>query len=172
MSYRIPNPVFRRNLFLITAAVLLLLAVFASPPILFSLGSTRGLVFTACMAISGLLVVLGIRECANTFLRRPGEPWYIRPGAAIFIPIIMMCTNALACLVYNLAFRLFDLSYVIPQRAIVFEFMAMEFLWIAILDWPARHERPYSDAGYSRGPPPPKPHFKSFNNKPCKNEPF
>ena len=160
MTYRTPNPVFRRNLFLIGAGILLILAILTSPSVLLCLVSSKGLAGAALVVGAGLFAAMGIREFAEALLRGPGNPWYVRPGALFFLLIVLICVNALASLVCNLAFGLLRLSHIIPQRALIFEFMAMGFLWIAILDWPARHERPYRDAGSSQEPPSAKPHFR------------
>ena len=170
MRRRTPNPIFRRNLFLAAAAVLSLLAILTSPSVLLCLASAKGLAGAALIVGAGLFAAMGIREFAEALLRGPGHPWYVRPGVPIFLPVAMFSINVLAGFGCDLAFGVFKLHRFIPQQALILELMAMEFLWIALLDWPVRAE--HAD----RGTRPPerssgKPSFKPFDI-PRKGKPF
>jgi len=125
------NPIFRRNALLSAAVVLMLIAVATDPKILPSVLTIRGLVGTVLVAVAGLFAAIGIHDIAETFLRGPGEPWYARPGAMLFLPVVLMATNALLIVFGGIG----PLS--VP-KARLYQFTAAELLWIVLLEWPHR----------------------------------
>ena len=128
------NPAARRHTLLFAAAVFLLIAGFIDPRILHRFACQAGIVTAAFLVITGFLAAKGIRKLADVFFRGMARPWYGRAGVVVFLCIILPCANVLFILIDNLFFNITAIGQVTGQQVRMFIFMAMELLWIALLE--------------------------------------
>ena len=135
------DPVFRRNALLFGAGIFLLIAFINKPWILLSFLTPKGLTSTALLAFAGLFSAIGIHEIAQIILRGPGEPWYARRGALVFLPVVIILVNALFGMLDKFAHNVAGIGPILTSQAVLYEFIAMELLWIVLLEWPHRIRR-------------------------------
>ncbi len=128
------NPAARRNTLLFAAAVFLLIAGFIDPGLLRHFSCQAGIVTAAFLVIAGFLAAKGIRRLADVFFRGSARPWYGRPGVVVFLCIILPCVNVLFVIIDNMFFDITAIGHVTGQQVRMFLFMAMELLWIALLE--------------------------------------
>ena len=135
------DPVFRRNALLFGSGIFLLIAFINKPWILLSFLTPRGLTSTALLAIAGLFAAICIHEIAQIFLRGPGEPWFARRGALVFLPVIILSINALFEMTDKFVHDIAGIGPFLTSKAVLYEFIGMELLWIVLLEWPRRVTR-------------------------------
>ena len=128
------NPAARRHTLLFAAVVFLLIAGFIDPGILHRFACQAGIVTAAFLVIAGFLAAKGIRGLADVFFRGSARPWYGRAGVVVFLCIILPCANVLFIIIDNLFFDITAISQVTGQQVRMFVFMALELLWIALLE--------------------------------------
>ena len=128
------NPVSRRHTLLFAAVIFLLIAGFLDPSILYDLACQIGIITTAFVVICAFLAAKGIRKLADVFFRGSARPWYGRPGIVVYLCIILPCVNVLFVIIDNLFFNITAMGQVTTQQARMFGFMALELLWIAVLE--------------------------------------
>ncbi len=128
------NPAARRHTLLFAASVFLLIAGFVDPGILRRFSCQTGILTAAFLVIAAFLSAKGIRRLADVFFRGSARPWYGRPGVVVFLCIILPCANVLFIIIDNLFFDITAIGQVIGQQVRMFVFMALELLWIALLE--------------------------------------
>lgn len=128
------NPASRRHTLLFAAAVFLLIAGFIEPGILHYFSCQAGIVTAAFLVIAGFLAAKGIRKLADVFFRGSARPWYGRAGVVIFLCIVLPCINVVFIIIDNLFFDITAIGHVTGQQVRMFVFMALELLWIAMLE--------------------------------------
>jgi len=128
------NPGARRHTLLLAAVVFLLIAGLVDPAILHRFACQAGIVTAAFLVIAAFLAAKGIRKLADVFFRGSARPWYGRAGVAVFLCIILPCLNVLFIQADNMLFNITNWVQVTSQQARMFVFMAMELLWIAVLE--------------------------------------
>jgi hypothetical protein len=128
------NPVARRHTLLFVAVVFLLIAGFIDPGIMYRFACQVGVVTAAFLVIAGFLSAKGIRKMADVFFRGSVRPWFARPGVVVFLCIIIPCLNILFIIMDNLFFNITAISQVTAQQVRMLLFMALELMWIAILE--------------------------------------
>ena len=128
------NPASRRHALLFAAAIFLLVAGFLDPRILYRLACQTGIVTTAFVVVCAFAAAKGIRKLADVFFRGSARPWYARPGVVVFLCVILPCVNVLFIIIDNVFFNVTDMGQVTSQQVRMFGFMAMELLWIALLE--------------------------------------
>lgn len=124
----------RRHTLLFAAAVFLLIAGFIDPGILHRFACQTGIVTAAFLVIAGFLAAKGIRRLADIFFRGSARPWYGRAGVVVFLCIILPCVNIVFVIIDNLFFNITAIGQITGQQVRMFLFMAMELLWIALLE--------------------------------------
>jgi len=137
MAYQMINPVRRRNVVLLVAGVLVLGAIANKPSLVLFFLSARELFNMAVIVVTTLLLAIAINHCARVILTAPGEPWYARPGAFIFMALMLLLVNAAAVFCMNNAFVAFGSGPLFSQLATQFLFNAMLLLWTTVLEWPS-----------------------------------
>jgi hypothetical protein len=128
------NPAARRHTLLFAAVVFLLIAAFVDPGILNRFSCQTGIVNAAFLVIAAFLAAKGIRRLADVFFRGSASPWYGRAGVVVFLCIILPCINIVFIIIDNLFFNITAIGQVSGQQARIFLFMALELLWIALLE--------------------------------------
>ncbi len=128
------NPAARRHTLLFAAAVFLLVAGFVDPGILHRFSCQAGIVTAAFLVIAAFLAAKGIRRLADVFFRGSASPWFARSGVVIFLCIILSCANVVFIIIDNMFFDITAIGHVASQQARMFIFMALELLWIAMLE--------------------------------------
>lgn len=144
--------VLRRNVALMAAGIMLTIAFVVCPEALFSLTTGTGWWILLCTVLAGLFGALGIRELGRQRLPGPGEPWYIRPGTWLFLPVATFCVLVLGGLSYEAAVWITGLEPV-PTDGVALEFLAALLFWTPVLDWP--REMPLQRPPHSRSWRPP-----------------
>jgi hypothetical protein len=124
----------RKHALLFAAAIFLLIAGFLDPRILYRLACHVGIMTAAFMVVCAFLAAQGIRRLADAFLRKPISPWFARSGVVVFLCIILPCINVVFIIIDNLFFNITAIGQVTGQQVRMFIFMALELLWIALLE--------------------------------------
>ena len=120
------NPVSRKHA--------LLIAGFLDPRILYHFACHVGIMTAAFMIVCAFVAAKGTRRLAVVFFRGAATPWYTQSGIVVFLCIILPCANIIFMIVDNVFFNITALSEVTTQQVRMFVFMALEFLWIALLE--------------------------------------
>lgn len=128
------NPAARRHTLLFAAVVFLLVAGFIDPGLLHRFSCQVGIVTAAFLVIAAFLAAKGIRRLAEVFFRGSARPWYGRSGIVVFLCIVLPCVNVLFIIIDNLFFNIAAIGQVAAQQVRMFIFMALELLWIAVLE--------------------------------------
>jgi hypothetical protein len=128
------NPAARRHTLLFAAVVFLLIAGFIDPGILHRFACQAGIVTAAFLVIAAFLAAKGIRKLADVFFRGSARPWYGRAGVVVFLCIVLPCVNIVFIIIDNMFFDITAISQVTGQQVRMFVFMALELLWIALLE--------------------------------------
>lgn len=128
------NPAARRHILLFAVVFFLLVAGFIDPGILHRFSCQTGVVTASFLVIAAFLAAKGIRRLADIFFRGSARPWYGRPGVVIFLCIILPCINVVFIIIDNLFFNITAIGEVTGQQVRMFVFMALELLWIALLE--------------------------------------
>ena len=127
-------PSSRRHMLLFAAAIFSLVAGFRDPRILHHLACQTGIATTAFMVACAFFAAKAIRRLADVFFRGSIRPWYARPGVVVFLCIILPGANVLFIIIDNLFFNVTAMGQVTTQQVRMFGFMALELLWIALLE--------------------------------------
>ena len=129
-----PNPAARRHRLLFAAAIFLLIAGSIDPGILHRFACQTGIATVAFLVVAGFLAAKGIRKLADVFFRGSARPWYGRAGIVVFLCIVLPCVNVVFVIIDNLFFNITAIGHVTCQPVRMFVFMALELLWIALLE--------------------------------------
>jgi len=119
---------------LFAAVVFLLIACFIDPGLLQRFSCQAGIVTAAFLVIAAFLAAKGIRRLADVFFRGSASPWYGRAGVVVFLCIILPCANVVFIIIDNVFFDITAIGHVTSQQVRMFVFMALELLWIALLE--------------------------------------
>jgi len=136
MGRRHTKPIAKRNALLAAAAICFLIAIIICPNPLAVLISTAGLAYLGMYALLGIIAARGIRAAAQEVLTTPGEPWYARGGAMLFVAFVLLLTNTLYVLGEGAVFCFLRRAIIFPKSSCIFLFTAMQLLWITVEDWP------------------------------------
>ena len=128
------NPAARRHRLLFAAAIFLLIAGFSDPAILHRFACQTGIVTVAFLVVAGFLAAKGIGKLADVFFRGSARPWYGRAGIVVFLCIVLPCVNVVFIIIDNQFFNITSIGHVTGQPVRMFVFMALELLWIAMLE--------------------------------------
>lgn len=136
MAWKTVDPVVRRNTLLQTAGIVMLIAIICRPAILLFCFSARELLNTTILVVVAFFAAVSIDEWAQSVLRSPGNPWYIRRGATIFLFIALLVMTTLVVVVGNCTFSAIGSGPLMSQNGAVLEFIALQLSWIVLLEWP------------------------------------
>jgi hypothetical protein len=152
-----PDPVFRRNLLVILAVLSQIVAFFIYPRFIRYTSSLIGVMGLITLALSGLPAALGIRRVSRS-LGNNYYPWYSNRWAILYLFIAVHLINLMAIGFHGIVSNFSETIRAIPPAALIFELMASELLWTAVLEWPQAGPRrkQSSDSG------PKQPRFKAF----------
>ena len=128
------NPLSRRHALTIGAIFFILVAAFIDPGLMYHLSCHVGIITIAFLIICAFLAAKGIGKLAEVFFRGAVRPWYARPGVVVFLCIILPCVNILFIWMDNMFIDIRAMGQVISQPVRMFMFMALELLWIAVLE--------------------------------------
>ena len=128
------SPAARRHKLLFAAVVFLLIAGFLDPELLHRFSCQAGIVTAAFLVIAAFLAAKGIRRLADVFFRGSARPWFACSGVVVFLCIILPCINIVFIIIDNMFFDIMAIGHVTAQQVRMFVFMALELLWIAMLE--------------------------------------
>lgn len=134
MTQRITSTSFRRKALFLLACILLLLALAHRPWMLLFAFSAKGLTNSVVFVVVGLVAVIAVHELAHFILRGRGGPWIGRRWALIFLPIALVCINALLSVVDKLAGRTLGVGPFLSSNTAMYMLTAVELMWIALLE--------------------------------------
>jgi hypothetical protein len=128
------KPSTRRNTLLFAAAVFLLIAGFLDPRLMFHFACHAGIMSMAFLTISAFAAAQGIRLLAQKLLRNRIGFWHTRSGVVISLCVALPCMNILFMGVdaWFVDFR--AMGQVTSQQVRIFVFMALELMWLAMLE--------------------------------------
>ena len=136
MAWKIVDPVSRKNTLLMTAGIVMLIAIICRPAILLFCFSARELLNNTILVVVAFFAAISIDEWAQSVLRSPGEPWYIRRGSTLFLFLALLCMTTIVVVVGNWTFKAIGSGPLMSQNGAVLEFIALQLLWIVLLEWP------------------------------------
>jgi len=116
------------------ACTLLVVAAAHRPWMLLFAFSAEGLTNTLVLLVVGLVAVIAIHEFAQFVLHSQGEPWYTRRGSLIFLPVVLLCMNAVFCAADNLVSKTFGMGPFLASNAAMCTLIAVELMWIVLLE--------------------------------------
>ena len=110
------------------------MAGFIDPGILHRFACQTGIVTEAFLVIADFFAAKGIGRLADVFFRGSTRPWYGRAGIVVFLCIVLPCVNVVFIIIDNLFFNIMAIGHITGQPIRMFIFMALELLWIAVLE--------------------------------------
>ncbi len=126
----------RRNLFVVASIVCFGLAMACGL-------SPRAMVQDVLGYTSVIILVFGsmgfmfiLRNLAHDVLVGDQQPWYVRPGAFVLLPIMLVVMTLGSTFVLNEMLEHSNLAMAFPPLARVFVSLSTQFAWIVILDVP------------------------------------
>ena len=125
---------FRRKALLVLSCILLVVVAAHRPWKLLFVFSAKGLTNTLVFVVGGLVGAIAVHEFAQIVLRGRGEPWYTRRGSLVFLPVALLCTNALFGAADNLASKTIGIGPFLSSNASMCILLAVELMWIALLE--------------------------------------
>jgi len=135
MHTRMIDPVQRRNALLAISAAFMVMAVVQRPALLLFFTSVRLTVYLAVSAVAALFMAMAIREFALAFLHEPGDPWYTKRGAIVFLAISLPSLNAILTILARSGPMVDRIGPVLLQPGMRFQLAAFEVLWMVLLEW-------------------------------------
>jgi len=125
---------FRRKALFMLACILLVVAMAHRPWMLLFAFSAKGLTSTLVLVVGAIVGVTTIHELAQLALRSRGEPWYTRRGSLVFLPVALLCINALFSAADNLVSKTFGMGPFLSSNTAMCILIAVELMWIALLE--------------------------------------
>ena len=125
---------FRRRALFMLGCILLVVAAAHRPWMLLFAFRAKGLTNTLVLVVGALVAVITIHEFAQLVLRGRGEPWYTRRGSLLFLPVALLCMNALFRVADNLASKTFGMGPFLSSNAAMCVLIAVELMWITLLE--------------------------------------
>jgi len=146
-SYK-ADPFRRRNAILLAVAIFLLLAFVMDFRLLTCLFSRQGLVAQSLIVIGCFAYAYGVRLAAGDCTRGPGDPWYTRKGAPLFL---VLATFGVSLPMEAVIEFLFDqgLGSFLP---LTLEYTAIALMAIVLIDWPHVEDHPQPEPPNSQQP--------------------
>jgi hypothetical protein len=135
MFGRKTDPVKRRNSLLMIAGSFLIIAVINKPSVLLFFASARQFISFALMVFAAFMAALGIHSFAEIVFGKTTLPWYTRPWAILFLAVALIIINVVLMLTGNLFSSIFKVNMFFLQNAYIYLFMALEVLWLVLLEW-------------------------------------
>jgi len=135
MRTRTIDPVQRRNALLAISAAFMAMAVAQRPALLLFLTSVPLTVNLAVSVVAAFFMALAIREFASLLLRGPGDPWYAKRGAIVFLAISLPSLNAILTILARTGPMAGRIGPVLLQPGMRFQLAAFEVLWMVLLEW-------------------------------------
>ena len=136
MAWTTVDPVSRRNTLLRTAGIVMLLAIICRPALLLFCFSLREFLNTTILVVVAFFAAVSVDEWAESILRSPGDPWYVRKGATLFLLLATLFMTTIVAVVGNWTFKAIGSGPLMSQNGAVLEFIALQLLWIVLLEWP------------------------------------
>ena len=128
------NPTARKHTLLFAAGVFLLIAGFRDPQLMFHFACHVGIMSVAFLTVSAFAAAQGMCALAGKVLRDQTSPWYARKGVVVFLCVALPCMNILflGADAWFIGFR--AMGQVTSQQVRMFVFMALELMWLALLE--------------------------------------
>jgi hypothetical protein len=143
MARRSAHPIVRRNFLLAGSGVLMVTVCILRPATLLLLVSRRELINLAILALVAFFAAISITRCGETWLRGPDNPWYIRRGATIVLPLMLLLMTTLVVVAGNPAFRALGSGPLMSEKGAMLEFVALQIIWVVLLEWPHYEDPPW-----------------------------
>jgi len=134
MARKFNRPIARRNLILYAGLGMLAMAVFHKPSLLLSFLSANGIFNIFIAGFVSLFAAMGFYETASLMLKNNGLPWYARPGGLFILAVLVTAFFLVRHVLNNVFFPVFGISPLIHERAQLYMFWGMTFLWIVFLE--------------------------------------
>lgn len=135
MFGRKTDPVRKRNSLLIIAGSFLVIAVINKPSVLLFFASVRQFISFALVVFAAFMAALSIHSFAEIVFRRTELPWYTKPWSILFLAVALIIVNVVLTLTGNLFSSIFKVNMFFLQDAYIYLFMALEVLWLVLLEW-------------------------------------
>lgn len=139
---RIPPPVVAHRMLLSAALICFSGALMTGLPIAACFSSIAGLVGMISFMFGGFATATVVKELADQFLVSWESPWYVREGAWKYLIICLALLNGALLLIGQPLMNAWGLASAFPMIPRVLTALAVELVWIPILDWPKRPRRP------------------------------
>jgi len=136
MIWQDAHPIARRDFLLATSGLLMLVAIILRPATLMLFFSFREFANLAILAMVAFFAAISITRCGEMWLRGPGNPWYIRRGAMILLPLMLLLMTALVVAFGNPAFCALGSGPLMSHKGAMLEFAALQVFWVVLLEWP------------------------------------
>jgi len=135
MHTRTVDPVQRRNALLAISAAFMAMAGAQRPALLLFFSSVPMTVNLAVSVVAAFFLTLAIREFALVFLHEPGDPWYAKRGAIVFLAISLPSLNAILTILARSGPMADRIGPVLLKPGMRFQLAAFEVLWLVLLEW-------------------------------------
>ena len=120
---------------LIIAGSFLVIAVINKPSVLLFFASVRQFISFALVVFAAFMAALSIHSFAEIVFRRTELPWYTKPWSILFLAVALIIVNVVLTLTGNLFSSIFKVNMFFLQDAYIYLFMALEVLWLVLLEW-------------------------------------
>ena len=134
MAHNVNNPMARRNLILYAGLIMLALAVFHQPSLLWFFLSIKGILQVCLWGFASLFAALAFHEQGSLLLKDNGWPWYARPGGLLLLAGFVTLFFLVGHVVNHVLFPVFGVTPFVYERTQLYEFLGMTFLWIVFLE--------------------------------------
>jgi hypothetical protein len=128
-----------RNYLLLTAAILVCIAIAQGYRPRENASSTSDVLVLLLIIGGGFFAAKGIREFAGLMFDLSNVPWYARVNAALFIMAMLTGINVIL-LGMARAFSDSPGFYLVMEKHLIFLVSASTLIWIILLDWPECEE--------------------------------
>lgn len=136
-----------RNAILLAAAIFLLLAFVMDSRLFVCIFSQKGVVVQGLL-VSVFAYAYVVRSVAGNCTRGPGDPWYTRKGAPLFLALATFGVSLLMAAATEFVFGQ-ALGSSLP---LTLEYGAIGLIAIVLIDWPHAEDQPQSGPPTSQQP--------------------
>lgn len=131
-----PNIIRRRKTIIVMGVAFLIVGAVSHPEILFRMASIKGLVSMGLLLFLSLFLAMAYRDFALAFLRGPGDPWYAKRGALLFLSIVVIFMGTMLIAFNHFMPNFFGIGQFLSEGFVYFS-TGFALLWLSYL------ERPY-----------------------------
>ena len=81
-----------------------------------------------------LFAAMSFYEGANLTLKDNGMPWYVRPRGLLLLVVLVTAFFLVRHVLNNVFFPVFGVTPLVHEKAQLYAFLGMTFLWIVFLE--------------------------------------